>query len=149
MRNLYSITPQAQLIYSKEEADDLHDSYGVEVTDINNNGYLVRLGATLEKRVSRRKSSRNMYGEIPLERFSYYVTPSVIYNSDQETSVTVSGTRLHQQPDDWLGELVIGATYDECGDNCSIYGEIYFSSSLDNFGDSEGGGLEFGFRYKW
>ncbi|SHF13486.1 outer membrane autotransporter barrel domain-containing protein [Microbulbifer donghaiensis] len=149
LHNLYSVTPQAQLIYSSEEADNIHDVYDVSVTDINNHGFLARFGATLEKRVSRRKSSRKMYGSLPLERFSFYATPSVIYNIDQETDVTVSGTRLYQDRDDWLGELSIGATYDECGDYCSIYGEIYYATSLENFGDSDGGGLVLGFRYKW
>ncbi|WP_323845390.1 autotransporter outer membrane beta-barrel domain-containing protein [Microbulbifer magnicolonia] len=149
LRNLYSITPQAQLVYSKEEADDFHDSYDVKVTDINNNGFLARIGATIEKRATRRKSGPNMYGELPLERFSFYVTPSAIYNIDQESHINVSNTTLYQQPDDWLGELVLGATYDECGDRCSVYGEIYLTSSLENFGDSTGGGLVFGFRYKW
>jgi len=148
LRNLYAITPQAQLIYSSEEGDDIRDVYDVKVTDINNNGFRVRLGATFEKRVSRRKSSRNMYGDQPLERFSLYVTPSVIYNFDEKTDVTVSGTRLEQE-DNWLGELSIGATYDECGDYCSVYGEIRLFTSLENSGDSEGVGLVFGFRKKW
>lgn len=149
LSNLYAVTPQAQLIYSSEEGDNLQDVYDVKVTDINNNGFRLRLGATFEKRISRRKSSRNMYGELPLERFSFYVTPSAIYNFDEKTDVTVSGTRLYQQEDDWLGELSIGASYDECGDGCSVYGEINLFTSLDNFGDSNGGELVFGFRYKW
>lgn len=149
LRDLYSITPQLQLIYSKEEADDLHDVYDVKVTDINNNGYLMRLGATFDKRVSRRKSSGNMYGELPLERFALYATPSILYNFDNKTHATVSSTSLFQQEDNWLGELSIGATYDECGDYCSVYGEVSFTGSLENPGDSNGIGLEFGFRYKW
>ncbi|SFC86052.1 outer membrane autotransporter barrel domain-containing protein [Microbulbifer thermotolerans] len=149
LRDLYALTPQVQLSYAKEEADDLNDTYGVVVTDINNNGLRARIGATFEKRVSRRVSGRNMYGDLPLERISIQVTPSVIYNFGKKTHVTVSRTRLGQQEDDWLGKLSIGATYDECGDGCSVYGEINFFTSLDNFGDSDGAEMMFGFRYKW
>ncbi|WP_143730491.1 autotransporter outer membrane beta-barrel domain-containing protein [Microbulbifer sp. GL-2] len=145
----YSITPLAQLIYTSEEAEDIEDTYNVLASDINNNGLIVRLGTSLEKRKSQRKSSRKMYGSLPLERFSFYITPSLIFNLDQETNLLVSGTRLYQEPDRWFGELRMGASYEECGDHCSIYSEIFYSSSLENFGDSFVGGLELGFRYKW
>ncbi|WP_444928487.1 autotransporter outer membrane beta-barrel domain-containing protein [Microbulbifer sp. SSSA002] len=149
LRDYYSWTPHAQLIYTSEEANDLQDIYGVQTTDINNNGFLLRLGSIFEKRKSQHKSSHNMYGSRPLERFSLFVTPSLIYNVDQSTDLLVSGARLKQKPDTWYGELRLGASYDECGDHCSIYSEIYYSSSLENWGDSFSGGLELGFRYKW
>ncbi|QFT56341.1 Outer membrane protein IcsA autotransporter precursor [Microbulbifer sp. THAF38] len=145
----YSITPQAQLIYTSEEAENFEDTYDVKVGDINNNGLLLRLGATFEKRKSQRKSSRKMYGSLPLERFGYYVTPGLILNLDQETDLVVSGTRLYQKPDTWYADLRMGASYEECGDHCSIYTEVFFSSGLENLGDSFVGGLELGFRYKW
>ncbi|AWF82683.1 hypothetical protein BTJ40_18750 [Microbulbifer sp. A4B17] len=149
LQDYYSWTPHAQLIYTSEETNDLQDIYTVQATDINNNGFLLRLGTIFEKRKSQRKNSRNMYGSIPLERFSLFATPSLIYNIDQRTNLLVSGIRLSQEPDTWYGELRLGASYDECGDHCSIYSEIYYSSSLQNLGDSFAGGLELGFRYKW
>ncbi|WP_444934176.1 autotransporter family protein [Microbulbifer sp. JTAC008] len=149
LHDYYSWTPHAQLIYTSEEANNLQDIYAVQATDINNNGFLLRLGTIFEKRKSQRKSSRNMYGSIPLERFSLFATPSLIYNIDQRTNLLVSETRLSQKPDTWYGELRLGASYDECGDHCSIYSEIYYSSSLENLGNSFSGGLELGFRYKW
>ncbi|USD20888.1 autotransporter outer membrane beta-barrel domain-containing protein [Microbulbifer variabilis] len=145
----YSITPHAQLIYTSEEAEDFEDTYAVKVGDINNNGFLLRLGTTFEKRKSQRKSSRNMYGSLPLERFGYYVTPGVTLNLNQETDLVVSGARLYQKPDFWYADLRMGASYEECGDHCSIYTELFFSSGLESIGDSFVGGLELGFRYKW
>ncbi|WP_346837425.1 autotransporter outer membrane beta-barrel domain-containing protein [Microbulbifer sp. SAOS-129_SWC] len=145
----YSVTPQAQLMYSNENSDDLLDVYNVRVTDIDNDAWRLRLGATFDRRMSGRKSSRNMYGSLPLQRVDFYLTPSVLYNFGEQTRATVSGATVYQQEDDWRGELAFGATYDECGDNCSVYGELNVSTSLENFGDSSGGGLEFGFRFKW
>ncbi|WP_445356628.1 autotransporter outer membrane beta-barrel domain-containing protein [Microbulbifer sp. ANSA002] len=145
----YSITPHAQLIYTSEEAEDFDDTYEVKVGDINNNGFLLRLGTTFEKRKSQRKSSRNMYGSLPLERFGYYVTPGVTLNLNQETDLVISGARLYQKPDFWYVDLRMGASYEECGDHCSIYTELFFSSGLESIGDSFVGGLELGFRYKW
>lgn len=144
-----NITPQAQLSYSSEEADDIRDVYGTKLTDVNNNGFRARIGATFDNRVTQRKAKQPMFGSQLLERFTVYVTPSAIYNIRDQTDVRVSGTRLIQDRDDWRGELSIGATYDECGDYCSVYGELKLSSSLENFGKSNSGGLYFGFRFKW
>ncbi|MCO1335444.1 autotransporter outer membrane beta-barrel domain-containing protein [Microbulbifer sp. OS29] len=149
LHNYYSVTPHAQLIYTSEEANNLIDIYDVQATDINNNGFMLRLGSIFEKRKSQRKNRRQMYGSVPLERFSLFVTPSLIYNIDQKTNLLISGTRLTQEPDTWYAELRLGASYDECGDHCSIYSEIHYSSSLENLGGSFAGGLELGFRYKW
>ena len=147
--NHYSATPFAQLIYSAEKADDINDSYGVKFSDADSDGFLARVGTVLEKRVSRRKSMRNMFGSKPLERFSLYLTPGVTFNAGDSTEVDVSGTRLTQEAPQWQGDLSAGFTYDECGDYCSIYGELDLSTSLTDFGDSYSAGLQFGFRYKW
>lgn len=144
-----NVTPQLQLSYSSEEAEDIRDVYGTTATDINNNGFHARLGATFDHRVSRRKSKQPMYGSLLLERVDFYITPSAVYNFEDQSLVRVSGTKLTQDEDDWRGELSIGATYDECGDYCSVYGELKLSTSLENFGESKGGGLYFGFRFKW
>ncbi|WP_193161647.1 autotransporter family protein [Microbulbifer hainanensis] len=149
LRGYYSVTPQAQLIYSSENADNITDVYDVRMTDADNNAFRLRIGATFDRRVSQHKTSRHMFGEVPLERINFYITPSILYNFGEDTSVTVSGVTLRQEEDDWRGKLSFGATYDECGDQCSVYGEINASTSLENFGDSSGGGLEFGLRFKW
>ena len=145
----YSVTPHVQITYSSEEADDIRDEYYVRMTDANNNAFRLRIGAVFDKRISGRKFNDNMFGDQPLQRVDFYITPSVLYNFGEKTDITVDDTKVYQEEDDWRGELSFGATYDECGDNCSIYGEINVSSSLENFGDSTSAGLEFGFRFKW
>ncbi|SDJ93486.1 autotransporter outer membrane beta-barrel domain-containing protein [Microbulbifer yueqingensis] len=145
----YSVTPQLQLNYSNEDAEDFRDVYDVKVAGADNGGLRVRLGAAFEERVTRRKSGEDMFGTRELERYSLYITPSIVYNIGDETSVTVSETVLEQEPDDWFGTLSMGATYDECGDYCSIYGELNLSTSLEHFGDSVGAAVMVGLRLKW
>ncbi|WP_334078659.1 autotransporter family protein [Microbulbifer sp. M83] len=145
----YSVTPQLQMNYSNEDADDFRDVYDVHVTDVDNGGFSIRLGAAFEERVSRRKAGTDMFGTRELERYSLYFTPSVIYNIGDETGVTVSETLLEQEPDDWYGTLAMGASYEECGDHCSVYGELNLSSSLENFGDSVSTAIIVGLRLKW
>lgn len=108
----------------------------------------VSCGATEEMCVSRRKSSRNMYGELPIERFRLYITPNVIYDVDQKTGVTVFGTRRYRELDDPVNERAIGATYDACGDLSSVSGEIYCSPSLTICDDRKGSAQILGFRQK-
>nr|WP_255775270.1 autotransporter outer membrane beta-barrel domain-containing protein [Microbulbifer sediminum] len=147
--NHYSVTPQLQLNYSNEDADDFRDVYDVHVTDVDNGGLSLRLGAAFEERVSRRKAGTNMFGNRELERYSLYFTPSIIYNAGDESGVTVSETLLEQEPDDWFGTVALGASYEECGDHCSVYGELNLSSSLEQFGDSVSAAVIFGLRLKW
>ncbi|PCO05626.1 autotransporter outer membrane beta-barrel domain-containing protein [Microbulbifer flavimaris] len=145
----YSATPFAQLVYSSEDIDDIIDDYGVKFSQADNDGWRFQFGSAFEQRISRRKSQRNMFGDRPLERIAFYITPSVNYFYDDVATVDVSGTQLRQEGDNWYGQLALGATYDECGDECSVYGELNLSSSLNNFGDSTTAGLIFGFRFKW
>ncbi|SEA44779.1 hypothetical protein [Microbulbifer marinus] len=69
-----------------------------------------------------------------------------LHNIGQKTDITVSNMRPYQEKGDRVCEPSIGASYDECGDYCSVYGEIHYATSLENPGDSEGGGLLHGFR---
>lgn len=145
----YALTPQVQLVYTAEDIDDIHDDYGVRLEDADNSGGMARLGLAFEQRLSRRKSSANMYGNLLLERFNLYAIANVLYYLEDETEVNVSGNSLYQSRDDWWGQIGLGATYDECGDHCSFYTEVDYSTSFENPGDSYGVNITLGFRFKW
>ncbi|MFV8781397.1 autotransporter outer membrane beta-barrel domain-containing protein [Microbulbifer sp. SA54] len=147
--DFFAVTPQVQLTYNAEEVDDIYDAYGVYMKDTENHGGAARFGVALEQRISRRKSPANMYGILLLERINIYAIANAIYYYDAETRVNVSGTYLYQARDDWWGQIGVGATYDECGDHCSFYTEVDYSTSFDNPGDSYGASVRLGFRFKW
>ncbi|WP_193754289.1 autotransporter outer membrane beta-barrel domain-containing protein [Microbulbifer sp. Q7] len=146
--DFYSLTPQLQVAYTAEDIDDNFDPYGARLVDTNNEGGFARFGVAFEQRVSQRVN-RNMYGNLLLERISLYAIANTYYYFDDQTEVQVSGTSLYQARDEWWGQLGIGFTYDQCGDRCSVYGEVDYASSLENFGDSDSIQLTFGFRMKW
>ena len=146
--DFYSLTPQVQLVYTAEDIDDNFDPYGTYLIDTDNEGGYARIGLAFEQRVSQR-INRNMYGNLLLERISLYAIANTYYHHNDETEVNVSGTYLFQERDAWWGEIGVGFTYDQCGDRCSVYGEVDYASSLDNFGDSDSIQLTFGFRLKW
>ncbi|WP_299595444.1 autotransporter outer membrane beta-barrel domain-containing protein [uncultured Microbulbifer sp.] len=146
--DFYSLTPQVQLAFTAEDIDDNFDPYGVRMEDAENQGNFTRLGLAFEQRVSQRVN-RNMYGNLLLERIGLYAIANAYYYFDDETEVLVSGTPLRQARDEWWGQLGVGFTYDQCGDGCSVYGEVDYASSLENFGDSDSIQLTFGFRFKW
>jgi outer membrane autotransporter protein len=152
LHNYYSLTPQAQLIYTREDADGFFDPYDVRLSDMDNDGIRARLGLAVERRVSQPKFynvSRRKFESVSLERISFYAIANIIYNASDSTKVTVSETALAQDEDDWRGELGFGASYDECDDTCSVYGEINFSTSLDDPGKSNSASATVGFRFKW
>ncbi|QIL90074.1 autotransporter outer membrane beta-barrel domain-containing protein [Microbulbifer sp. SH-1] len=146
--DFYSLTPQVQLIFNAEQIDDHQDQYSVRFKDTENNGGSARFGLAFEQRVSQRLK-RNMYGNLLLERIGLYAIANVFYYFEDETEIKVSGTSLYQARDDWWGQLGLGFTYDQCGDRCSVYGEVDYATSFDNAGDSYEASLTFGFRFKW
>ena len=145
----YALTPQVQLTFNAEEIDDIYDVYGVYMKDVDNNGGAARFGVAFEQRVSRRKSPADMYGILLLERINLYAIANALYYFDDETEVNVSGVNLSQERDAWWGQVGVGVTYDECGDHCSFYAEVDYSTSFDNPGDSYQATATFGFRFKW
>ncbi|MCK7596206.1 autotransporter outer membrane beta-barrel domain-containing protein [Microbulbifer sp. CAU 1566] len=146
--DFFSLTPQVQVAYIAEDIDDNFDQYGVTFTDAENEASFARLGLAFEQRLSQR-INRNMYGNLLLERIGLYAIANTFYYFDDETDVNISGTRLYQARDEWWGQVGVGATYDQCGDRCSVYGEVDYASSLDNFGDSDSVQFTIGFRFKW
>lgn len=146
--DFYSLTPQVQLAYTAEDIDDNHDPYAVRLEDTENQGGFARFGLAFEQRVSQR-INRNMYGNLLLERIGLYAIANTYYYFDDKTEVKVSGTSLYQARDEWWAQLGLGFTYDQCGDRCSVYGEVDYASSVENFGDSDSVQLTLGFRFKW
>ncbi|WOX04610.1 autotransporter family protein [Microbulbifer pacificus] len=146
--DFYSLTPQVQLIFNAEEIDDNRDPYNVLLKDTDNDGGSARFGLAFEQRVSQR-ANRNRDDSLLQERIGLYAIANAYYYFEDKTEVQVSGTSLYQSRDEWWGQLGLGFTYDQCGDRCSVYGEVDYATSLDNFADSYEASLTIGFRYKW
>ncbi|MBC8719892.1 autotransporter outer membrane beta-barrel domain-containing protein [Ochrobactrum sp. Marseille-Q0166] len=141
----WSVTPQAQLIWSSLNTDSYRDVFDAYVETPDNNSLTGRIGLAANYTTAWKDANNtdaqfsvgglvNVYRE--LKSGADYVTVS---GADVPTG-TIDKT--------W-GE--IGATVNYGWDNnkYSVYGKLSGATSLDNFGDSHSVSGNVGFRLKW
>lgn len=139
----WTVTPQAQLIYSRVDFDSFTDPLGAKVSLDDGDSLIGRLGIALEHGNSWRDDTgqtrrTNVYGIANL------------YNEFLDgTRVDVSGASFSSRNDRLWGGFGIGATYNWGDDKYSLYGEVSTSTSLQDFGDSYSLGGKVGMRLQW
>lgn len=139
----WSITPQAQLVYSKVDFDRFTDAYGARVSLDNGDSLRGRLGLATEYQ----NSWKGEGGDV--QRFHLHGIANVHYEFLDGTQVDVSGVKFNSRNDRIWGGLGIGATYAWNDDKFALYGEVEVNTSLKNFGDSNSVSGTAGFRVKW
>lgn len=143
MNDKWSLTPQAQLIYSRIKFDDFEDAFYTNVSLVDGDSLRGRLGLAAEYETRRvadngTTSRSNIYGIANL--YNEFLDGYTVAIEDSE--VTSRNERL------W-GGLGIGGTYNWNDDHYSIYGEVSVSTGLKNFGDSHEVAGSLGMRIKW
>jgi fibronectin-binding autotransporter adhesin len=138
----WTVTPQAQLVYAAVDIDDFAGPAGEAVSLSDGNSLIGRLGIALD-----REASWNDDGK--LRRSHVYGIGNLHYEFLDGTIMTVSGTDLFNEQDGLWGELGFGGSYNWDDDKYSIYGEGSVMTSLANFGDSYALKGTAGFRVKW
>ncbi|TCR98660.1 autotransporter outer membrane beta-barrel domain-containing protein [Rhizobium sp. BK418] len=139
----WSITPQAQLIYSSVDFDTFNDRFGARVSLDDGDSLIGRLGVALDREETMRRAdgqralakvygSANLYGEFL-----------------DGTAVDVSGTGFETKNDPLWAGLTLGGSYNWSDDRYSLYGEVAAKSSLKDFGDSYVISGTAGLRVKW
>ncbi|MGU3401271.1 autotransporter outer membrane beta-barrel domain-containing protein [Brucellaceae bacterium D45D] len=139
----WSLTPQAQLVYSSVDFDDFTDTFGSQVSLDRGDSLQGRLGLTLDHE----SSWQNANGQ--LDRAHVYGIANLYYEFLEGTKVDVAGTSFASEQDRLWGGLGIGGSYNWNDDKYSIYGEGLVNTSLNNFGDSYSVKGQAGFRVKW
>ncbi|MNJ94473.1 AIDA-I autotransporter precursor [compost metagenome] len=129
----WSVTPQAQLIYSKASFNDFTDVFGASVRSGRDDSLQGRLGVSLDYQENRTRfyGIANLYNEF-----------------FDGTSVTVGNQNFASRNDRLWAGLGFGGSYNWNDDKYSVYGEASYNSSLTN-GDSHGYGGTIGLRVKW
>jgi fibronectin-binding autotransporter adhesin len=138
----WSITPQAQLIYSAVGFDDFTDAFGAALRLNDGGGLTGRLGVTLDY-------DDSSEGDNGLERTHWYGIANLYYELDNSTEIEVSGTALKAGADQLSGELGVGGSYDWDDDKYSLYGEASVRTRLDDLGASYGLNGNLGMRIRW
>lgn len=139
----WTITPQAQLIYSNTRFNSFTDPAGANVSLDYADSLRARIGLAVEHQ----SSWKNEQGEV--QRASVYGIGNLHYEFLDGTRVNVSGTTFSSQNAPLWGEIGLGGTYKWADDKYSLYGEVNASTSLEGFGDSYVLGGKVGLRVQW
>ncbi|WP_420043093.1 autotransporter outer membrane beta-barrel domain-containing protein [Agrobacterium tumefaciens] len=139
----WSVTPQAQLVYSNVDFDAFTDTFGARVILDRGESLQGRLGVTLDHESSWQND------EGLLNRSHVYGIGNLYHEFLEGTSVNVQGVSFASRDDRIWGGLGLGGTYSWDDDKYSIYGEALVQTSLNDFGDSYSVKGQVGLRVKW
>lgn len=139
----WSLTPQAQLVYSHVDYDSFTDTFGTDVSLDRGESLQGRIGLTLD----RENSWQNDQGF--LNRTHVYGIANLYYEFLEGTKVDVAGISFASEKERLWGGVGVGGTYNWNDDKYSIYGEGLINTSINNFGDSYTLKGTVGFRMKW
>ncbi|MCO6177495.1 autotransporter outer membrane beta-barrel domain-containing protein [Ciceribacter sp. RN22] len=139
----WTVTPQAQLVYSSVDFDSFTGPNGELVSLEDGDSLRGRLGLSVE----RDHVWKGEEGD--LRRMHLYGIANVYREFGGGTKVMVSGTSLVSQAERWTGEIGIGGSYNWADDKYAVYGELNASTGFENFADSYRLGGSVGLRVKW
>jgi fibronectin-binding autotransporter adhesin len=126
----YSLTPQAQVVYSSVDFDSFTDSFGARVSSGKGDSLKTRIGVS----VDRQDDWSDTAGKVG--RSKLYGVASVSYEWLDGTSVKVSGTDIRQRDQRLWGEVGLGGSYTWKGGRYTVYSEVSAATPLDDPGRS-------------
>ncbi len=139
----WSVTPQAQLVYSNVDFDAFTDAFGARVSLNRGESLRGRLGVTLDHE-SAWQNDKGL-----LNRSHVYGIGNLYYEFLEGARVDVQGMSFASRNDRVWGGVGLGGTYSWDDDKYSIYGEGLVQTSLNDFGDSYSVKVQVGLRMKW
>jgi outer membrane autotransporter protein len=139
----WTLTPQAQLVYSNVDFDSFTDPSGARVSLDSADSLAARFGLAVEHQ----NIWTNADGKV--ERASIHAIGNLHYEFLDGTQVDVAGTGFSSKNDDLWGELGLGGTYNWGADRYSLYGDVSASTSLASPGDSVALSGRAGLRVQW
>lgn len=140
--NGWSLTPQAQLAYSKVDFDNFTDRFGALVSLGKADSLLGRAGLSLNH-----QKTWNASGQIV--RSDVYGIANVHYEFLSGSNVNVAGTGFASANDRLWGSIGGGGVYSWANGRYSVYGEVSYNASLNNAADNHSYKGTGGFRVVW
>ncbi|WP_211385670.1 autotransporter outer membrane beta-barrel domain-containing protein, partial [Agrobacterium tumefaciens] len=122
----WSLTPQAQLAYSRASFDSFTDPFGARVSLDDGDSLTGRLGISLDYRSSWSDDS----GRISSTRI--YGITNLFYEFLDGTQTTVSGTPFASVHDRLWADVGFGGSFDWDDGKYSLYGEASVATDLTN-----------------
>jgi len=124
----WSVTPQAQLTYSRIDYNDFTDPFGGAVSLKDAHRLRGRLGISADYEDSWADRSGQT------RRLHAYGVANLYYDLQSNSDVRVSGIKFATEQEALWGGLGLGGTYSWGDDKYAIYGEATVDTSLNNFG---------------
>lgn len=137
--NGFSLTPQAQLAYSKVDFDGFTDRFGALVSLGNADSLLGRVGLSLNHRKSWSDGARS----------DFYAIGNLHYEFLDGTNVDVAGTGFASANDRLWGSIGGGGSYSWAGGRYTVFGEATYRASLQDAGDNHSYKGTAGLRVVW
>lgn len=139
----WSLTPQAQLIWSAVRFDRFHDVWGAAVTSDNDNNLNARFGISADYRRAW------VAGNGLVTRTNAYVIANLYQEFLGSNTVDVAGVAFDNANDRTWGGLGAGGTYEWANGKYALYGEGSINTSLNNFADSYSVSGTVGLTVRW
>lgn len=139
----WSVTPQAQIVYSSINFNRFSDVFGASVSLDKAASLKGRLGLTLDRETSWQDANRKS------SRAHAYGIANIYQEFLSGTRVDVAGEKFRSQQDRLWGGVGVGGSFSGNDDMYSLYAEGLLNTSLANIGDSYSLQANIGFRAKW
>jgi fibronectin-binding autotransporter adhesin len=140
--NGWSLTPQAQLSYSKAEFDRFTDRFGASVSLRDGDSLLGRAGLAL----NHQKTWNDGAGIV---RSDIYGIGNLRYEFLKGTRVDVAATGFASAQDRLWGSIGGGGTYSWANGRYAVFGEVSYSASLEDAAANHSYKGTGGFRIVW
>ncbi|MGU3575938.1 autotransporter outer membrane beta-barrel domain-containing protein [Brucellaceae bacterium C25G] len=140
---VWSVTPQAQLTYSRVKFDSFDDGFDSRVSHDKGASLQGRFGLTLDHVNSWQNNNGLM------NRSHVYGIANLYYEFLEGTKIYVEDVGFSSKKDRLWGGLGVGGSYNWDSDKYSVYGEGLVNTSLNHFSDSYSVKGNIGFKMKW
>ncbi|MCG3471379.1 autotransporter outer membrane beta-barrel domain-containing protein [Xenorhabdus bovienii] len=141
----WSLTPQAQLVFSSINMNKFHDAFGTEVRFDQSRNMKLRMGATIDYSQkwnddqSKSEKASNLYGLLNIRQ-------ELLGHND---SVDVANVAFHGGNERIWGEAGTGGSYSWDNRKSFVYGQTSVNTSLNNFADSYELNAKIGIKVAW
>ncbi|MCC5975978.1 MAG: autotransporter outer membrane beta-barrel domain-containing protein [Rubellimicrobium sp.] len=139
----WTVTPQAQISYSRTALEAFTDGFGVRVTPEDVQSRQIRLGVTADYEDRWTSAAGGVQGSLIGIGFD------LIHEGFPETVVDVAGTPVISRLDDLRGEITLRGSYSWQDDRFSVFGEVAAGTGLNAPGDSDSLRYAVGFTTRW
>jgi len=140
----WTITPQAQLVYSQIKFDEFVDTQNLNVSLEKARSLLGRLGVSINRDFVCKATNGSANS-----RTHVYAILNLYYEFLNGSKILIDTTQFHAKPNEVWAGVGIGATHNFNNDRVSLYGELGTKAGLSNISHNYGFAGDIGIRFKF